>query len=143
MLTLLAEFINLYKKRFLLVVLLAAIFLAVFIFFITASFNQIASTLIKIKANKIQETQNLTNTISFTDSSENTYELENNEINIAAETEDKSRFQAIQKTKYKAQKIANWLNLKLGNIVGYHESVDTSVPFKIKVTVTLTYELLR
>lgn len=143
MFTLLAEFINLYKKRFVLVSLLAGMFLAVFIFFITASFNQIASTLIKIKANKTPEAQNLTNTISFTDSSENTYELVSNEINIAGETEDKTRFQAIQKTKHKAQKIANWLNLKLGNIVGYHESVDTSVPFKIKVTVTLTYELLR
>lgn len=142
MLTLLAEFINLYKKRFVLVILLTGIGTAVLAFFILASFNQLISGLNKIKGDCLNKAPSTINhTVSFTDWAEESYDLNREETVIAAE--DSARLKAIQKTQQKAHKIAGWLNVKLGNTVNYLESLDNSTPFKIRVTVTLSYELLK
>ncbi len=145
MLTLLTEFINLYKKRLILAILLIIILVAVAVFFIFAAFNQFVDGLNKIKKIKpsLNTESSIDHKVNFTDWAEISYEMNAEENNIS-DIEDKARLMAIQKTQQKARKIAGWLGLKLGKIIDYSEIIEaTETSNKIKVIVTLSYEILK
>lgn len=143
-LNLVAEFIGLYKRRFVLFAIFVAIFGFILIFITLASLNQFVTILNKTKEarfigiDKIQKKTIASQGMALLDIGPN------DSMDIL---EIKARKIAINNAQLRAQQIASVLDVKLGEVIDYSEdgSEDYTVGIQkqFKITVKLIFEMIK